>query len=545
MSPLLFYIFAVIYIQSAWWRPSHAIDIVNHVALSGSGIKDAGSPRNTLFIKISSPSKDLTAEFVQGLTAAIVEDHCDPSFSGRVARSLTYTIYCGWLGNKERMSIQEKKPLPALQHMMAYLGSQQCVLDDYEYLGEYRRPSQWSGTYETIDKDMRLYFDRLDGKCGLECQAHQELCRRNGGNGAFCATLAQDQKNRVRPRDEVRGKFVENMAPWGLDRIDHHFGLLDNDYNYNNLGDQVDIYIIDTGVRLTHNEFEGRAHFLVNTVGDNVSGDCVGHGTHVSSLAAGHTYGAAKGAQIWDAKSLGCAGEGNTFTIVSATMAIIEHAATRALLGRRAVASLSLGGDFSIAINNAMLSMVQANIVVVVAAGNEYGDACDFSPSSMGTNAGVLTVGASNIADSRPAWSNYGSCVSISAPGVEIIGAWPSSNAATNTLSGSSMATPFVSGVAALTLNQNLSLTVPQVKQSIVTYATPSVVTGASSTGGGKNLLYSLVVPGTVPPLLTAPPTLSPPVPIPSSSGSSSVRPLSFMLLSSLVLLYIALGITC
>ena len=494
-----------------------AIDIVNHVALGGgSGLRNGAERPNTLFLKISSLDRPFFDDFIDTLSDAVYADGCAPTFSGQGATELTLTIFCHTLGNRERMSVREKAPLPALNHTRRHLSDNECVISDYEYLGEYRRPagsieSTWYGNDENMKQSIRLYFEQLKAKAGTRV----------------------DPRARLNPNDVVHGKFVEHMAPWGLDRIDMHFGTLNNDYTYNTLGENVDIYVVDTGIRLTHQEFQGRANFLINSVGDNISGDCVGHGTHVSSLAAGMTYGAAKGSLLWDAKSLGCDGAGDTFTIVTSIMAIIEHAATRT--GRRAVVSMSLGGDFSTAINNAVLSLVQANINVVVAAGNEYSDACLYSPSSMGTNGGVLTIGASTITDSRPPWSNYGSCVSISAPGDNIIGAYGSGDTATAVLSGTSMATPFVSGVVALVLNQDLTLSATQVKTKVIQWQTPGVITGA--TYGGANLVYSLIIDNQTAPLVQ-PPTLPPGIPpdallssAPSSHASLFVSSVSTVLL--------------
>ena len=502
---------------------ARAIDIVNHLTLpGGAGTRDGPARHNTLFMKLSCSRHQppLGTPFVAGLSAAIEADQCEPSFSGRGERTLTITIYCAALQNKggERHQVaSEKAPLPPLPHTQQFLQQQRCQVDDYEYLGEYRKPQGlWAGNDDNIKLSIEQYF--------------QNLRNRQAGHGSATG-------QRARP-DVVRGKFVEHMAPWGLDRIDMHFGLLDNDYTYHNLGEQVDIYVVDTGIRLTHQEFGGRASFLINTVGDNVSGDCVGHGTHVSSLAAGTTYGAAKGALLWDCKSLGCNGAGDTFTIVTSIMAIIDHAAGRT--SRRAVVSMSLGGDYSIAINNAILSLVTAGINVVVAAGNEYSDACLYSPSSMGTNAGVLTVAASTQGDARPSWSNYGSCVSITAPGESIIGAYGTSNAATAILSGTSMATPFVSGVVALVLNQNLTLTPQQVKSVIVAWQTPAVITGTSSSGGGKNLVYSLIVVNQTAPQVVAPTPPPTSLPLPSSDASplfSSSISLTMLALAAMALL--------
>jgi len=162
-----------------------------------------------------------------------------------------------------------------------------------------------------------------------------------------------------------------------------------------------------------------------------------------------------------------------------------------------------------------LLQLIADNITVVVAAGNEYGDACSYSPSRLGGDSLVLSVGASNIQDARPGFSNYGRCVTLSAPGVNITGASANNNAATVALSGTSMSTPFVAGVAALVLDQNPQLTVVDVYSLITAWATPDVISGATVQGGGQNLLYSLIQWNGQPDVPNAQPTPSPPPPPP------------------------------
>lgn len=319
---------------------------------------------------------------------------------------------------------------------------------------------------------------------------------------------------------DVHTESTQTGAPWGLDRIDTHPRVLDGQYHYDQTATGIDIYVLDTGIRVTHQDFGGRAHWLANTVGDNVNTDCVGHGTHCASTASGTVYGVAKGAQVWAVKVLDCQGNGDVFTIGAGVQAVIEHAAGRT--GRRAVASMSLGGDASSSLDAAVAQLTQAGIVTVVAAGNEYSDACQFSPSRLGQNSAVITVGASSQQDARPSFSNYGQCVNIGAPGVQITAAYFTSDSATGTLSGTSMATPHTAGVCALILAQDLVLSVTQVKQTLLQWATPAIVTGASAQGGGRNLLYALVVVGGEPDYESAP---SPPT-APETSAAGVALPL-------------------
>lgn len=344
--------------------------------------------------------------------------------------------------------------------------------------------------------------------------------------------LAQQRYKRTPWAARFDAKFVESGAPWGLDRIDTHPRVLDGQYHYDQTASSIDIYVLDTGARTTNLDFGGRAHWLANTVGDAVNTDCVGHGTHCASTAAGTTYGVAKQAQVWAVKVLDCQGNGDVFTIGAGVQAVIEHAAGRT--GRRAVASMSLGGDASSSLDAAVAQLVAAGIVTVVAAGNEYSNACLYSPSRLGQNTAVITVGASSQQDQRPSFSNYGDCVNIGAPGVGITAAYFTSDTATATMSGTSMATPHTAGVCALILAQDLELTVIEVKQTLLAWATPAIVSGASAQGGGRNLLYALVVVGGEPDYQSSP---SPPPPPVASAGVVAGPLLAMVLLSVLPLL--------
>lgn len=451
---------------------------MNHIK-NGFGLKDTRPDENTVVLTIHGAVND-RKQFFLDLSERIEHDRCSLSFSGDCDLMIILTLYCPELNNTPRMA--ERAPLPELKNTRLFLDQQNYVVDHLEYIKVVNKPSYWYGTYQNMDSVLHRYFENLHRQIPIE----------------------------QRPMDNVTlsGKFVEYPASWGLDRIDMRYGLLDNEYNYDVLGENIDVYVIDTGIRVTHEDFQNRANFLINTAGDNIDTDCAGHGTHVASLVGGNKYGAAKGVTMWAVKVLDCAGNGDTFTVVTGIMAAIEHSKTR--VGRRAVASMSLGGDLSVTINNAVITLLNNRINAVVAAGNEYSNACDYTPSILGGSTNVITVGASTIQDKKPPWSNYGSCVSISAPGAEIIGAFHTSDSASKVLSGTSMATPFVSGIVAIILNQNLQLTVAEVKSLLLQWATPAIITGASNDGGGKNLLYSMIIISSTPPAPT--PTLPPPI---------------------------------
>lgn len=283
---------------------------------------------------------------------------------------------------------------------------------------------------------------------------------------------------------EITIDATQSPATWGLDRIDQRNLPLNNAYNYNFTGTGVTAYIIDTGIRITHNEFGGRASsgrdFVDN---DSNADDCHGHGTHVAGTVGGSTYGVAKGVSLVAVRVLNCSGSGTT----SGVIAGIDWVTSQHTTGK-AVANMSLGGSPSTALDNAVRTSIADGVVYAIAAGNSNRNACNFSPAR---TAEAITVGATTSTDARASYSNKGSCLDLFAPGSSITSAWITSNTATNTISGTSMATPHVAGVAALYL-QGHNATPQQVRDAIVNAATPNVV-GNAGKGSPNRLLYSLV----------------------------------------------------
>lgn len=308
----------------------------------------------------------------------------------------------------------------------------------------------------------------------------------------FAATLSDDGVRRLREdpdvayveQDQVVTMVdVENSATWGLDRIDQADRPLDTQYHYSFDGSGVYAFVIDTGVRADHVEFGGRVIAGHTEVEDGRgTNDCVGHGTHVAGTIAGTTYGVAKMATIVPVRVLDCTGSGSTSDVIAG----IDWVAASAM--RPAVANMSLGGGFSSALNDAVANAVGSGVTMVVAAGNDNRDACRASPAS---EPSAITVGATNSSDARAPFSNYGNCVDLFAPGVNITSAWYTGSNATNTISGTSMATPHVAGVAALALQANPSATPLAVTNFILSRATPNHVSSAGS-GSPNLLLYSL-----------------------------------------------------
>ena len=270
-------------------------------------------------------------------------------------------------------------------------------------------------------------------------------------------------------------------ATWGLDRVDQHDLPLNQLYSYNATGVGVKVYIIDTGIRQTHSDFGGRALPGVDEVGDgHGTDDCNGHGTHVSGTVGGNTYGVAKAVTLVAVRVLDCSGSGSSDGVIAGVDWVTgDHQA-----GDPAAANMSLGGFFDQALNDAVKNGIADGVTYAVAAGNSSFDACFFSPSSAPD---ALTVAASDQTDARAGFSNYGSCVDLYGPGVSITSDWNSSDAATNTISGTSMASPHVTGGAALYLQGHPSALPAEVGQAIKNAATPSKITGNPS--GTPNLL--------------------------------------------------------
>jgi len=270
---------------------------------------------------------------------------------------------------------------------------------------------------------------------------------------------------------------------WGLDRIDQRNLPLDSQLTRPGNGIGVTAYIIDTGINPTHQEFTGRTISGYSAIADGRgTTDCNGHGTHVAGTVGGSTYGVANGVTLVPVRVLDCAGSGWTSGVVAGIDWMITHHQA----GVPAVANLSLGGGYSAIMNDAVTRAVADGITVVVAAGNSNEDACLSSPASAPS---VITVAASTITDYKAAYSNYGSCVDIFAPGSSITSAWWDSNTSTKTISGTSMASPHVAGAAAVVLGSSRSLTPAQVSDRLRADATPSKLTGVDPTTANL-LLY-------------------------------------------------------
>ncbi|GAA3896196.1 hypothetical protein GCM10022244_02850 [Streptomyces gulbargensis] len=410
---------------------------------------------------------------------------------------------------EETLVMALPKRTPARLAATASLATAAALLGTFAALPAQAAPAPAEGTVlaaGAADAVPGSYIVTLKQDAGFKASSAQgrKLIARYGGTvgktfGAaldgYTATLDATQARRlaadpavasVEQNRLVRADATQTNAPWGLDRIDQANLPLNGTYTYpDSAGAGVTAYVIDTGVRISHSEIAGRAVNGYDAVeGDTVAQDGNGHGTHVATTIAGKTYGVAKAAKIVAVRVLDNNGSGTTAGVIAGIDWVTSHHTA----GAPAVANLSLGGGASTTLDNAVKRSIADGVTYAVAAGNSGVNASSTSPARVPE---AITVGATNSSDAKASWSNYGSVLDIFAPGVSIKAGWHTGDTATNTISGTSMATPHVAGAAAVHLAGHPSATPAQVASALVNGSTPNKVTSPGS--GSPNRLLRLV----------------------------------------------------
>jgi aqualysin 1 len=304
----------------------------------------------------------------------------------------------------------------------------------------------------------------------------------------FAAAVNDEDLDSLRHDPDVESivpdRYVHQLGSetgmgWALDRVDQHSMPLNGAFAYGATGSGVNIYVVDGGIRYTHTEFGGRAHFAFDALGGDGS-DCNGHGTGVAGIAAGSVHGVAKAANIYSVRVFPCSGTTTLSTILAGIDWVTAHHKSPA------VANLSLGAAAAPILDTAVERSIRSGVTYVVAAGNNGGDACAMSPGKLPD---VINVGASDASDTRASWSNYGSCVHMFAPGVSVGSADYYSDVALASWNGTSMAAPMVSGAVALYLQGHPTASPSSVRSAILSNTTGSVVKNTS--GSANRLLYT------------------------------------------------------
>lgn len=314
---------------------------------------------------------------------------------------------------------------------------------------------RYAGVADTIKDSYLVVFKdetSVDRKVAAATARHGGTVRHTfrSALAGYAATMSEQTARRVAAdpsvayvqQDRTVHALADQVNPpsWGLDRIDQPDRPLDGRYSPAAMATIVHAYVIDSGVRVTHSDLGGRATLGINTTGDGNNNDCYGHGTHLAGTVGGNRYGVAKGVQLVSVKVLNCAGSGTTAGVIAG----IDWVTAVAV--RPAVAVLSLGSAANPALDDAVRRSIASGVTYVVASGNNNANACNFSPARVPE---AITVNATDSLDNRASFSNFGSCTDMFAPGVNITSTWATSDTATNTLSGTSMAAAHVAGMVA------------------------------------------------------------------------------------------------
>ncbi|HEX6353959.1 MAG TPA: S8 family serine peptidase [Actinophytocola sp.] len=308
-------------------------------------------------------------------------------------------------------------------------------------------------------------------------------------NGGFAASMSEQQAKELAADPDVA--FVQqnqtlsittdqpNPPSWGLDRIDQRSLPLNSNYSYTTTASNVHAYIIDTGMDLDHSAYTGRSTSGFDAIDGGTAEDGHGHGTHVAGTVGGTTFGVAKGVQLVAVRVLNNSGSGTTAQVVAGINWVTQNAI------KPAVANMSLGGGADSALDSAVADSIASGVTYAIASGNSNANACTFSPARVPT---AITVNASTNTDARASFSNFGNCTDIFAPGQNITSSWLANG--TNTISGTSMATPHVAGGAALYLADHPAAAPAEVAAALVANGTTGKIT-SPGTGSPNVLLYT------------------------------------------------------
>lgn len=318
-----------------------------------------------------------------------------------------------------------------------------------------------------------VYRDALHG---FEIQLSEQAAHRLAADPA----VAYVEQNQVTPT--IASGVQPNPPSWGLDRIDQRHLPLDNQYAYPNTAPNVHAYLVDTGIRGTHLDFGGRVTGGVDLVdGALPADDCNGHGTHLAGTVGGTDHGVAKAVQLHPVRVFGCTGSGTQATVIAGVDWITGNAV------RPAVALMGLGGAASPSLDAAVTNSIASGITYAVASGSSNGNACNYSPARIPA---ALTAAGTTPTDTRMTSNNHGPCLDLHAPGSGITSTWYTSNTATATISGSSMAAAHVAGCAALVLSAQPTWSPARVARYLIRRATVGVVTGVPTDDTPNRLLY-------------------------------------------------------